>query len=249
MATLQEILSIDFRYTTPNSVTYQLYKGGMFEGYGDISYCLLMLGPCEMGKYKFFKKDYDKNKALIKNFISFIEHSEFDSITREELEFIKSSEYDYISGFFENTHIEFNKDFSVLNFEHCRHGFTKEDVGKSWTDFSYCTRGEEDLVSTWDDKTNKTEKLFVGEISIKRGDKHIDIPVIRPNVRKVEILRISTNVNMHKCLGFMGKFNALYYFLNENRHSNYIIWDGNFIANTYNLQRKLSCFNYYKILA
>ena len=89
---------------------------------------------------------------------------------------------------------------------------------------------------------------YVGGISIQRGQKHIDIPVIRPNIKKVELLRINANVDIHKCLLFIGKLNALYYYLYENRYSNYVFWDGNFIANNYNIQNKLSKFNYFKII-
>lgn len=248
MATLQDTLSIDFKYTTPNLVTYQLYKGGIFEGYGDISYCLLKFGACEMGKYKFYKESYIKNKALIHNFISFIGYSYSDSISCEEMAFVKSREYGYLSYFLENTRIKFNADFSELYFEHHKYDFTKEDIDKSWSDFYHCTRGEEDLVSIWDDKNNSNEELYVGGISIQRGQKHIDIPVIRPNIKKVELLRINANVDIHKCLLFIGKLNALYYYLYENRYSNYVFWDGNFIANNYNIQNKLSKFNYFKII-
>lgn len=249
MASLQDTLSIDFKYTTPNLVTYQLYKGGIFEGYGDTSYCLLKFGASEMGKYKFSKEVYIKNKSLIHNFISFIGYSYSDSINSKEIEFIKSQEYEYISYFFDNTRLKFNADFSELHFEHHKYDFTIEDIGKSWIEFCHCTRGKEDLVSIWNDKINSSEELYVGEISIERGQKHINIPIINPNIKKVELLRINTPVDIHKCLLFIGKLNALYYFLHENRYSNYVFWYGNFIANTYNLQRKLSCFNYYKILA
>lgn len=248
MATLQETLSIDLKYTSPYLILYQLYKGGLLEGWGDASYCLLTIGCHEKGKYKFLKSDFQQKKTLIENYISFIEYSDFDSITREELEFIKSSEYDYLSHYLHNSCVKFNNNFSELYFHHHRDSFTKNDEGKPWWSLDvYLT--EKELIPIWNYRTNEKEKVYVGDITIKKDDKNINIPIIRPNFKKVEIVRIETNVNLYKCLGFIGKLNALYNILYEDNYEypQNVFWNGYFKPYNYNLQKKMSCFNYYNI--
>ena len=242
MAKYQGSLPVNSKYTYPFDVEYDIYKGGIFEGYGDSSYISLKIGGKEVGKRMVSKEKLDAFTRIVRDFISFIECSKFDIITQNELDFINSDSYRYLIDILGVNPIKFNSSYTEMFVECHECGFTKDDVGKNWMDFYHCT-GSNDIKRVWNDKNNCYDEFYVGNVIFKDSFDFVDIPIIRPNVKKVEIMQIKANVNIYKCVAFVGKLNALYDLLYEKRFTNYVVW--NYALNLYNsdLERKLSAFH------
>ena len=235
-------LSVNSRCTFPFDIAYDIYKGGVFEGYGDCSYISLKIGGKEVERALIRKEKLDVHVTHVRDFISFIQNDRFDIISQKELNFIKSDTYRYLVNLLGLNTIKFNNDNTELSVMCHECGYTTEDVGKYIMDFYHCTNSD-DLRKVWNDSLNNYEEFYVGNVTFRDLNTYVDIPIIRPDVKKVEIMQIKADVNIFKCFAFVGKLNALYEFLYEKKFANYVVW--NYVLNfyNYNLENKLSYFN------
>lgn len=101
--------------------------------------------------------------------------------------------------------------------------------------------------SIWNYEKETHDEFWISEFLVKSGDRSIEIPIIRPDIKKVESITIRTNADIHKCLGFMIKINFLNCLIERNLYANYILWDQKVVADSHKLDCLLKRFNYYTI--
>lgn len=243
MAKYYTTYKINSKYTAPKeTISFDFYKSGFWDGMGDISYYMTKIGNKDLAKEQFSRDNYTKQEEYISNFVSFVHTAEFDTLSRQEFEYIKSEEFLYICRFLNGSQYKFNNNFTSIEFSRKFDHFTINDVGKLKG-----SGNRNNTITARNFRTGMEEEFYVGCVSFSKYNSSILIPVVNfHGVGRVEIKEIKTNINLFKCLCFALKISLLCGYLYP--YMNGATWEHNFSIYAYEFEDMLRMFNFYSII-
>lgn len=245
MAKYYKTYRINPEYSEPEGIiSYEFYKSGFWDGFGDCSYYSVNLGTRCLYKKEFSNDYFSEYEDEVSNFVTFVHKKEFDCLSTKEFEFITSDKFHYICDFLRNSRFKFNDNCTSIELQRDFIYFDINDVGrdKSIGNSNY-------IEKLWNNQTEEYEEYYIGKITLNQYDTSIKIPVVRPNPNSgiVEIIEIRTEQSLFKCLCFCLKMNLLNSLVYPRTIFTGAVWKESFIAYHYNLDYLLKKFNYYKI--
>ena len=224
---------VALRYTNNKILSFDFYKG--FLG----GYYITKLGTEVLDRHNCTFEELSREEEKIRSFVSFIETEDFDTLSKEEYKFIQSDNFETLCSLLRYGHYTFNHNFTSVKF--CGYpidDFSVNDEGRGYTVYT----GNK---TRWLYMSQK--EYYVGTTELKKGATSIRIPVIDAEKREhtVEVIDVSTNVDIFRCLCFCMKINLLGSFLFRKEK---LYWGSDCPLNTYLFSGFLDKFNFYRVI-